>query len=214
MSAIDVTNLQLSLFVTIFCLSNAIRSTEVNVTLMNIRPFQGKIPSVDKSAFVDPMAVVIGDVTIGADASIWPSVVIRGDVHRISIGKKTNIQDGTIMHVTHESDFVPGGFPLTIGDCVTVGHQVILHACQIADYCLIGMGAVVLDGAIVEKNVVVGAGAVVPPGKVLKPGHLYLGNPARLVRGLTQEEMDYFAYAADHYVDLKNKCQQEEWGKR
>lgn len=178
---------------------------------MNIRSFQGKTPKIADSAYVDLSAVVIGDVTIGADSSIWPMTVIRGDVHQIIIGNETNIQDGTIMHVTHQSDFVPGGFPLIIGNGVTVGHQAILHACQIGNHCLIGMGSVVLDGAIVEEYVVVGAGAVVPPGKVLKSGHLYLGNPARLVRELTRAEIDYFAYAAAHYVDLKNKNQQENW---
>jgi carbonic anhydrase/acetyltransferase-like protein (isoleucine patch superfamily) len=178
---------------------------------MNIRSFQGKTPVVDPTAYVDPSAVVIGDVSIGAHSSVWPMTVVRGDVHRIVIGERSNIQDGTIMHVTHESDFVPGGFPLLIGDGVTVGHQVVLHACEIHDHCLIGMGAIVLDGAVVEEYVVVGAGAVVPPGKVLKRGHLYLGNPARLVRQLTQEEINYFGYAAAHYVDLKNKNQSEEW---
>lgn len=178
---------------------------------MNIRSFQGKTPKIGKGAYVDLSAVVIGDVTIGADSSVWPMTVIRGDVNQIIIGDQTNIQDGTIMHVTHESDFVPNGFPLTIGNEVTVGHQAILHACHISDRCLIGMGSVVLDGAIVEENVVVGAGTVVPPGKTLKSGHLYLGNPARLVRQLTTEEVEYFIFAAAHYVDLKNKNQQENW---
>jgi carbonic anhydrase/acetyltransferase-like protein (isoleucine patch superfamily) len=131
--------------------------------------------------------------------------VIRGDVHKITIGQRTNIQDGSILHVTHRSNFVPDGFPLIVGDDVTVGHRVILHACEIRSRALIGMGAIVLDGAIVEEQVIIGAGALVPPGKILKSGHLYLGNPVRLVRQLTQEDIDYFAYAANHYVKLKDK---------
>ena len=178
---------------------------------MNIREYQGKKPQIAESAYVDISSVIIGDVTIGEDSSVWPLVTARGDVHRIEIGARTNIQDGTIMHVTHSSDYVPGGHPLIIGDDVTVGHQAMLHACQIGNSCLIGMGAVVLDGAVVEDHVVVGAGSVVPPQKVLKSGYLYLGNPVKLIRKLNQEEMDYFTYAAKHYIELKNNCIAENW---
>ncbi len=195
-----------TVFFIITCFINIWRQVK-----MNIREYQGKKPQVAESAYVDISSVIIGDVTIGEDSSIWPLVTARGDVHRIEIGARTNIQDGTIMHVTHSSDYVPGGNPLVIGNDVTVGHQAMLHACTIGNNCLIGMGAVVLDGAVVEDHVVVGAGSVVPPQKVLKTGYLYLGNPVKLIRKLNQEEMDYFEYAARHYIELKNNCIAENW---
>ncbi len=182
--------------------------------MMNIREYKGMKPIIAKSAFIDLSAVLIGDVSIGEDSSIWPMVVARGDVHSIRIGDRTNMQDSTVMHVTHCSDHVPDGYSLEIGDDVTVGHKAMLHACKIGNSCLIGMGAVVLDGAVVEDNTVVGAGSIVPPGKVLKGGFLYLGNPVKQIRVLSQDEMDYFAYASRHYVDLKNNCLNEEWGKK
>ncbi|THB68571.1 MAG: gamma carbonic anhydrase family protein [Gammaproteobacteria bacterium] len=178
---------------------------------MNIREYRGYKPEIAENAFIDPSAVIIGDVKVGEDSSVWPMVVARGDVHSIRIGNRTNIQDGTVMHVTHCSDHVPDGFSLEIGDDVTVGHKAMLHACKIGNLCLIGMGAVVLDGAVVEDKTVVGAGSIVPPGKVLKGGYLYLGNPVKQIRALSDDELAYFSYASKHYVELKNNCLAENW---
>ncbi len=172
---------------------------------MSIRSFQGIDPTIACNAFIDPDAVVIGDVHIGEESSIWPTVVIRGDVHQIRIGERTNIQDGSVLHVTADNAFNPGGFPLTIGKGVTVGHKAILHACTIGDYALIGMGAIILDGAVVPARTLVGAGSIVSPGKTLEGGYLYLGSPAKAVRKLTEKELDHLEYSAEHYVNLKNK---------
>jgi carbonic anhydrase/acetyltransferase-like protein (isoleucine patch superfamily) len=170
-----------------------------------IRAFEGHLPDVDPLAWVDETALVLGDVSIGADSSIWPMTVVRGDIHRIEIGARSNIQDGAVLHVTHDSRFVPGGRPLVVGDGVTVGHKVVLHACTIGDGCLIGMGSVVMDGAVVEAGVLLGAGSLVTPGKHLEGGYLWQGSPARRVRELTDQEREYLAYSAEHYVRLKNR---------
>ena len=170
---------------------------------MNIRPYNGKHPSIDPSAYVDEQATVIGDVVIGAESSVWPMAVVRGDVNYVRIGARTNIQDGSVLHVTHDHTAVPGGHPLVIGDEVTVGHNVTLHGCTIAERCLIGMGAVVLDGARLDPYTLVGAGSLVPPGKVLEGGYLWLGSPVRRARPLSEGERDAFAYSAHHYVRLR-----------
>jgi len=172
---------------------------------MTIRQFDGMAPDIAKSAFVDETAVVIGDVAIRDDASIWPMVVARGDVHAIKIGARTNIQDGSILHVTQDNEFNPGGYALTIGADVTVGHGAILHACTIEDMSLIGMGATVLDGAVIPTKTMVGAASLVPPRKVLESGYLYVGSPVKQVRPLTKKELAYLAYSSQHYVNLKNK---------
>ena len=172
---------------------------------MNLRPFKGIVPKVGQDVLIDPSAVVIGDVEIGDRASIWPGVVIRGDVNSIVIGEETNIQDGAILHVTHRSTTNPEGFPLKIGRGVTVGHKAVLHGCTIGDLCLIGIGAIVMDGAVVEDQVMVGAGALVPPGKRLESGHLYVGSPARMARPLKPEEVAYLTYSKDGYVRLKDQ---------
>jgi carbonic anhydrase/acetyltransferase-like protein (isoleucine patch superfamily) len=169
---------------------------------MSIRPFEGKLPQIAPEAYVDAAATVIGDVTIGAGASLWPGVVARGDIHRIEIGARTNIQDGSILHVTHDSEFAPGGHPLIIGAGVTVGHRVVLHACAVGDFCLVGMGSIVLDGAVLEPRVLLGAGSVVAPGKQLEGGYLWLGTPARCVRPLTDAEQAYLDYSANYYAEL------------
>jgi len=172
---------------------------------MNIRPFDRQTPSIADSAYVDPTAVVIGDVMVGAESSIWPMAVARGDVNYIRIGARSNIQDGAVLHVTHDHADVPGGHPCIVGDDVTVGHKAILHGCTIGDRCLIGMGAIVLDGAILEPEVLLGAGSLVPPGKVLEGGYLWLGSPVKRVRPLTEKERAKFRYSAEHYIRLKNR---------
>lgn len=172
---------------------------------MSIRDFEKHTPQIDATAFIDESAVVIGNVTIGADSSVWPLTAIRGDIHSITIGKRSNIQDGSVLHVTHDSEYAPGGNPLVIGDEVTVGHKVILHACSIGNRSLVGMGATVLDGAVLEDQVMLGAHSLVSPNKVLESGFLYVGVPARKVRAITDKEREWLSYSAAHYVDLKNR---------
>ena len=172
---------------------------------MNIRPYRQRMPRLGAHAYVDPAAVLIGDVELGDDASLWPCSVARGDVNAIRIGARSNIQDGAVLHVTHDGPYTPGGFPLLIGADVTVGHGAVLHACTIEDACLIGMHATVLDGAHVGPRAIVGAGAVVTPGKVVGEGELWLGNPARCVRKLDARQIEQLYYSAQHYVRLKNE---------
>lgn len=169
---------------------------------MSIRSHAGMHPRIAKGAYVDPDAVVIGDVAIGADSSVWPMTVIRGDIHRIRIGDRTSVQDGSILHVTHAGPYNPDGFPLIIGDDVTIGHKVMLHGCTLGNRILVGMAAVIMDGAVVQDEVIIGAGTLVPPGKVLESGHLYIGSPARQARPLTEKESSFFHYTSKRYVDL------------
>lgn len=171
----------------------------------SIRPFGSVHPRVDPSAWVDPTAVVIGDVTLGPDASIWPLCVLRGDIHRIEIGAGSNIQDGSILHVSHDSRFMPGGAPVIVHERVTVGHQVVLHGCEIGERSLIGIGARVLDRALVEPRTMVGAGSLVTPGQVLTGGYLWLGAPARRARALTDQELEYLDYVAENYIQLAGR---------
>ena len=172
---------------------------------MAIRQFENHQPHIHPTVFIDEQALVVGKVSIGKDSSIWPMTVVRGDVNSIEIGQRTNIQDGSVLHVTHDSEYAEGGMPLVIGSDVTVGHKVILHACRLEDRCLIGMGSIVLDGAVIAAGSMVGAGALVPPGKVLEGGYLYLGTPVKQVRELTDKEKCYLEYSAGHYVRLKNR---------
>lgn len=178
---------------------------------MNIRPYQGMTPKLGERVFVDPSAVVLGDVEIGDDSSVWPLVVIRGDMHRIRIGRCSSIQDGSVLHITHAGPYNPDGFPLIIGDHVTIGHQAMLHGCTIGNRVLVGMGAMIMDGAVVEDEVIVGAGSLVPPGKTLKSGYLYVGRPAKPQRELTQQEREFFTYTAENYSRLKDKHRAEDW---
>ena len=172
---------------------------------MSIRSYTGIKPVIGQRVYIDESAVVIGKVTLGDDASLWPYAVARGDVNSISVGARTNIQDATVLHVTHDGPYSPGGAPLTIGADVTVGHQCILHACNIGDRCLIGMGSIVMDGAVVESEVLLGAGSLVSPGKRLESGHLYRGSPAQQIRPLTDEERAMLLYSAQHYVRMKDR---------
>lgn len=170
-----------------------------------VRSFKGVAPKLGKGVLVDHSAVVIGDVSIGEDSSVWPNTVIRGDMHTITIGKRCSIQDGSVLHITHASDYNPGGYPLTLGDEVTVGHMAMLHGCTIGSQVLIGMQAMVMDGAVIEDKVVLGAGSLVPPGKTLESGYMYVGRPAKKARPLTDKELSYFSYTAGNYVKLKNE---------
>jgi carbonic anhydrase/acetyltransferase-like protein (isoleucine patch superfamily) len=172
---------------------------------MTIRSFGEFTPQLGSGVYIDPQSCVIGKVRIGDDSSIWPMAVVRGDVHFINIGAKTSVQDNTVLHATHASDFNPAGFGLHIGNEVTIGHSVVLHACTIEDQCLIGMHCTILDDAKIRKNVLLGAGSLVPPGKELESGFLWLGNPVKKIRPLTEKELAYFKYSAEHYVKLKNQ---------
>ncbi|MFO7593905.1 MAG: gamma carbonic anhydrase family protein [Pseudomonadota bacterium] len=176
---------------------------------MSLRNYKGISPKVAAGAYVDEAAVVIGDVTLAADSSVWPMAVVRGDVNYIRIGERSNVQDGSVLHVTHDHAGAPGGFPLIIGDDVTVGHNVTLHGCSIGNRCLIGMGSTILDGATLEEGVLLAAGSLVPPGKTLEGGYLWLGSPVKKGRPLTDEEWDWFAYSAQHYSRLKDAYRAE-----
>ncbi|QJQ96812.1 MULTISPECIES: gamma carbonic anhydrase family protein [Halomonadaceae] len=170
-----------------------------------MRRHQGITPRLGERVYIDPASVVLGDVALGDDCSVWPMAVVRGDMHRIRIGARTSVQDGCVLHITHASDFNPGGHPLTIGEDVTIGHKAILHGCTIGDRVLVGMGAIVMDGVVVEEEVIIAAGAVVTPGKRLARGHVYAGNPAKALRPLKESEREFFVYTAGNYVRLKDK---------
>ncbi|CAA0104627.1 Protein YrdA [Zhongshania aliphaticivorans] len=170
-----------------------------------IRRFEEHHPKLGERVFIDPSAVVIGNVSIGDDSSIWPNTTVRGDMHSISIGAKTSIQDNSVLHITHAGPYNPEGYPLQIGDEVTVAHSVTLHGCTIGNCVLIGMGSIVMDGAVIEDNVVVGANSLIPPGKHLASGWLYVGSPAKPVRALSKGEYSYFSYSAANYAKLKDR---------
>lgn len=169
---------------------------------MPFQAYQGRTPEVAEGVYLHPSAQIIGDVAIGAGSSVWCNSVVRGDVNVIRIGAETNIQDLSMLHVSHRRASDPDGAPLVIGDRVTVGHSVILHGCTIEDECLIGMGSIVMDKAVLEPRVLLGAGSLVTEGARLESGHLYLGRPAKKVRALTEQELAHFAYSAAHYVRL------------
>ncbi len=172
---------------------------------MNLRPYRDHSPELGQRVYVDSSAVVIGQVSLADDSAIWPTVVVRGDVNYISIGKRSNIQDGCVLHVSHEASFNPGGDPLIIGDDVTVGHRAVLHGCTIENECLIGINTVILDKAIIRSQVLIGANSLVPPGKELESGYLYVGSPVKQIRPLTADELAYFKYSANNYVQLKDE---------
>ncbi|MGI9212471.1 MAG: gamma carbonic anhydrase family protein [Methylococcaceae bacterium] len=176
---------------------------------MNLQSFRGIAPHLGQNVYVANTATLIGEVSVGNDVSFWPQTVARGDVNRIEIGAETNIQDGSVLHVTQRTDHNPEGYPLIIGLGVTVGHRVILHGCRIGNHCLIGMGAIIMDGVVVEDDVMIGAGSLVSPGKHLNSGWLYVGSPARAVRPLKPEERDYLRFSKDGYLRLKNQYMSE-----
>lgn len=176
--------------------------------MTNIRKYMGNTPLIAASAFIDQSAVVIGRVTVGKNSSIWCNAVARGDVAEIKIGENSNIQDLTMLHVTHYNEGKSDETPLIIGNNVTVGHSCCLHACTIKNNVLVGMSSTILDNAIIEDNVMIGAGSLVPPNKRLESGYLYLGSPVKQIRKLTNEEIEHLAYSASHYVKVANNHKQ------
>jgi len=174
---------------------------------MSIQPYLGVRPRLGAGVYVDPAALVIGDVELGEDVSIWPMAVVRGDVNLIRIGARSNVQDGSVLHVSRPYPGNDSGWPLLIGEDVVVAHKVVLHGCTIGNRVLVGIGAIVLDGVVVEDDVTIGAGAVVAPGKRLQSGGLYLGSPARRVRELEPAEIARVPIMASWYVNLKKDYQ-------
>lgn len=166
-----------------------------------IRTFQGITPKIAASAFIEETAIVIGDVVIGEESSIWFNSVVRGDVHYIRIGNRTNVQDLCLLHVTHDTH------PLVIGDAVTVGHHVVLHGCTVKDRVLIGMGAIIMDGAVIGEDCVVGAGALVTEGTIVPPKSLLLGAPAKVKRPVTDQELAWIRESAENYVSYARQYQ-------
>lgn len=172
---------------------------------MTLRTYKSITPSLGAKCYVDPSAVIAGDVVLGDDASIWPLVAARGDVNKIRIGARSNVQDGSVLHVTRKSAQNPEGFPLIIGEDVTVGHKCMLHGCELGSRILVGMGAIIMDGVIVEDDVFIGAGTLVPPNKRLESGYLYVGNPMQKKRPLKESEMAFLKQSAINYVNLKDE---------
>ncbi|MCP4985920.1 MAG: gamma carbonic anhydrase family protein [Colwellia sp.] len=170
----------------------------------NIRPYKGTSPSIAADNYIDSSAILVGDITLAQGVSIWPLVAARGDVNTISIGARTNIQDGSVLHVTRKSEKNPNGNPLTIGEDVTIGHKCMLHGCYLGDRILVGMGAIIMDGVVVEDDVFIGAGSLVPPNKTLISGYLYVGNPVKQARPLKESETAFLKQSALNYVELKN----------
>lgn len=169
----------------------------------NLRPYKDLFPQTGQRVMIDATSVAIGDVRMADDVSIWPLVAIRGDVNYVAIGARTNIQDGSVLHVTHKSSSNPEGNPLIIGEEVTVGHKVMLHGCTIGNRVLVGMGSILLDGVVVEDDVMIGAGSLVPQNKRLESGYLYFGNPVKQIRPLTEAERAGLLYSANNYVKWK-----------
>ncbi len=170
-----------------------------------IRSYKGIYPKLEKSVYVDESAVLVGDITIGEDSSVWPLVAARGDVNYIQIGERTNIQDGSVLHLTRKSANNPDGYPLIIGDDVTIGHKAMLHGCKLGNRILVGMGAIIMDNVIVEDDVIIGGGSLVPPNKKLESGYLYVGSPIKKARLLTEQERAFLKISADNYVVLKDE---------
>jgi carbonic anhydrase/acetyltransferase-like protein (isoleucine patch superfamily) len=173
--------------------------------ISNLTSFKGIFPSLGQRNYIDSNTVICGDVEFGDDCSVWPFVAIRGDVNFIRIGHRSNVQDGSVLHVTRRSEKNPEGIPLIIGDDVTVGHKVMLHGCTLGSRILVGMGAIIMDGAIVQDDVFIGAGTLVPPNKVLESGYLYVGNPMKKARILNDDERAFLTQSAINYVTLKDE---------
>jgi carbonic anhydrase/acetyltransferase-like protein (isoleucine patch superfamily) len=169
------------------------------------RAYRGIFPDIGNNVYIDDSAVIIGDIILADDVSIWPLVAARGDVNKISIGARSNVQDGTILHVTRKSAKNPDGYRLSIGEDVTIGHKCVLHGCHLGDRILLGMGTIVMDNVTIGDDVMVAAGSLVPPNKTLKSGYLYIGNPAQEKRLLTDDEVQFLQDSARNYVELKNE---------
>jgi gamma-carbonic anhydrase len=167
-----------------------------------IRSYHGITPRIASSAYIDPSAVIIGDVEIGNRSSVWPCVTVRGDTALIKVGSETSIQDNTVMHADE-------GIPCTVGNRVTVGHSVVLHGCTVEDEALIGIGAIILNGAVIGKGAVVAAGSLIPENMEVAPGTLVMGVPAKPRRAVTEEEQRRFAEGVRHYVEKAAIFQQE-----
>jgi len=170
----------------------------------NIRRYKDIYPDLADRVYIDEAATVIGDVKLGDDVSVWPFALIRGDMHSIKVGARTSVQDNAVLHITHASNFNPDGWPLIVGEDVTIGHSACLHGCTIGNSVLVGIGSKVLDGAVVENQVIIGAGSLVPPGKKLESGYLYIGSPCVKSRPLKESEKAFFTYSAQNYVKLKD----------
>ena len=168
-----------------------------------IRNFRGQTPQIAVSAYVDAQAVVIGDVVIGEDSSVWPCAVIRGDVHYIRIGARSNVQDGSVLHVMRDTN------PLVLGDDVTIGHSVTLHGCTVESRCLIGMGSIILNGAVIGTGSIVAAGTLIPERTVIPPGSLVMGSPGKVKRPLTAEDQASIDRYRDNYVGYKEQYKKE-----
>ncbi|MGA8143353.1 MAG: gamma carbonic anhydrase family protein [Candidatus Acidiferrales bacterium] len=168
-----------------------------------LRTYRGRAPQIAPTAYIDPQSVIIGDVHIAADSSVWPGVVIRGDVNYIRIGSRTNIQDGSVLHVMRDTH------PVILGDNVTIGHRVVLHGCTIESRCLIGMGAIILNGAKIGTGSIVAAGTLVPEGTDVPPGSLFMGHPGKFRRALTEADQDSIDAYAQRYVEYKETYKQE-----
>ncbi len=168
-----------------------------------IRTYRGREPQVAASAYIDEAATVIGDVQIGEESSVWPGVVIRGDVHYVRIGARTNIQDGSVLHVMRDEH------PLVLGDNVTIGHGVVLHGCTIESRCLIGMGSIILNGARIGTGSIVAAGTLVTEGTIVPPGSLFMGHPGKLKRALTDAEQKGIDGYAERYVEYAKTYREE-----
>ncbi|OSI09973.1 MULTISPECIES: gamma carbonic anhydrase family protein [Neisseria] len=167
---------------------------------MNIRPYLEHVPHIDESCYIDPVSAVIGEVSLAQDVSVWPFAVLRGDVNSITIGARSNVQDLSMLHVSHKTAAKPDGSPLVIGEDVTIGHKVMLHGCTIGNRVLVGMNTVILDDVVIEDDVMIGAGSLVPPRKRLESGFLYVGSPVKQVRPLTDDEKAFLVYSAQHYM--------------
>jgi carbonic anhydrase/acetyltransferase-like protein (isoleucine patch superfamily) len=168
-----------------------------------LRTYRGRKPQIAASAYIDPQAILIGDIVIGEHASVWPGVVIRGDVNYIRIGSRTNIQDGSICHVMRDTH------PLILGDNVTIGHGVVLHGCTIESRCLIGMGSIILNGAKIGTGSIVAAGTLVPEGNEVPPGSLFMGHPGKFRRALTADDQSSIDDYAQRYVEYKETYRAE-----
>lgn len=176
--------------------------------MSNIRPYLDTAPQIHASCYIDPMSVVVGDVVLDENVSVWPFAVLRGDVNSMRIGRNSNVQDHAMLHVSHKNEAKPEGSPLSIGEDSTIGHHVTLHGCTIGNRVLVGMGSIVLDDAVVEDDVIIGAGSLVPSRKRLESGYLYVGSPVKQIRPLTEEERTFLPYSAAHYVRVMNNHKQ------